>query len=269
MSEPKSPRCLELEAQLGAALHGELTAAERAELDAHLAVCPRCAAEAADLQWLWRGLAALPEESPSPFLAARFDRLLRQEQALRAPVAIAGPAAARSRPSAGALAAAAAALLAVGVLFGTSLGGRRTAEVEVAGLRQEVGRLHELVAVSLLTQASPSERLQGVAYGRELAGRDPRVAEALFAALAEDPNVNVRLAALEALAPATMLPAGRARLVRAVARQDSPLVQITAIDLLLESGGEAAHRDLRQLLDSPDLEPAVASYLRDRLGRRT
>ena len=118
-----------------------------------------------------------------------------------------------------------------------------------------------------MRQSSPSERLQGVAYGRGLAQSDPRVVEALLGALADDANVNVRLAALEALAPATALPRNRTRLVAAVAAQDSPLVQLTAIDLLLESDGAAARRDLEQLLADPDLDPTVASYLRARLGR--
>ena len=86
-------------------------------------------------------------------------------------------------------------------------------------------------------------------------------------ALTRDTNVNVRLAALEALAPATALPHDRARLVAAVAAQDSPLVQLTAIDLLLETDGAAARRDLEQLLADPDLDPTVASHPRDRLGR--
>jgi HEAT repeat protein len=161
-----------------------------------------------------------------------------------------------------------AAALAAGVGIGLiAAGGRGPGEGEIQALRREVGSLHQMVAVSLLAQESASERLRGVAYGRDLAGNEPEVLDALFSALASDPNVNVRLAALEALAPATSLPARRQRLVRAVAAQDSPLVQLTAIDLLIESDGAAARRDLEQLLADPDLDPTVASYLRDRLGR--
>jgi predicted anti-sigma-YlaC factor YlaD len=263
--------CARAELWMTGALGGELAAEERAALDRHLAACSRCAAAAAAYAELWRGLGRLPAVEPSPYLAARFERMLGQEierEAARRPQ----PAAPSERPGRRwALAAAAlAASLALGVALGAALAGGRGADPEVAALRREIGSLQELVAVSLLAQASPSERLQGVAYGRELAAREPRVLEALFAALASDPNVNVRLAALEALAPVTAQPDRgdrRQRLVRAVATQSSPLVQLTAIDLLLEADGEAARRDLEQLADDPELDPAVASYLRDRLGR--
>lgn len=258
--------CRDFEVLLAGALAGELTAAERRTLDGHLAVCPRCAAEAESLGALWQGLGRLEAEPPSPFFAARFGRMLEREIAAESASGARSRFAPLRRPLT-AFAAGLAAALAVGVALGYALAGRGGAAREVAELRGEVAALHETVAISLLGQSSPSERLQGVAYSRPLAASDPRVVEALLAALARDPNVNVRLAALEALAPATAMPRGRARLVAAVAAQDSPLVQLSAIDLLLENDGAAARRDLEQLLADPDLDPTVASYLRDRLGR--
>jgi hypothetical protein len=258
--------CRDYEILLAGALAGEISAAERRGLDEHLAVCPRCAAEAASLGEIWRGLGRLEAEAPSPFLAARFERMLAREIAAEATRESLAAAAPRRSPVL-AWAAGLAAALAMGVALGFFAAGGGGARREVAELRGEVAALHETVAVSMLGQASPSERLQGVAYSRPLAASDPRVREALLAALARDSNVNVRLAALEALAPATALPHGRARLLAAVAAQDSPLVQLSAIDLLLEHDGAAARRDLEQLLADPDLDPTVASYLRDRLGR--
>ena len=90
---------------------------------------------------------------------------------------------------------------------------------------------------------------------------------ALFTRLLEDPNVNVRLAALEALRPTANRADHRGRLVEAVSRQDSPLVALSLIDLLIESGTPAARHDLEQLLANDQLDPVVRGYLRDRLGR--
>lgn len=142
---------------------------------------------------------------------------------------------------------------------------------DVAELKREVGDLHEMVAISLLERGSVSERLQGVAYGREMSAGDDRVVAALVARLIEDPNVNVRLAALEALRPVAKRQETRGELVAAVARQKSPLVALSLIDLLLESNdpatAKAGRHDLEQLLDNPKLDPTVRGYLRDRLGR--
>jgi hypothetical protein len=90
---------------------------------------------------------------------------------------------------------------------------------------------------------------------------------ALFARLIEDPSVNVRLAALEALRPIAAREDRRGQLVAAVSRQESPLVALSLIDLLLASGTDAARQDLEQLLANEQLDPVVRGYLRDRLGR--
>jgi hypothetical protein len=137
----------------------------------------------------------------------------------------------------------------------------------MAALADEVASLRETVTLALLAESSPSERLRGVAYGREVSGADARVAEALLDALLADPNVNVRLAALEALRPLALRPDGRPRLVAAIPDQESPLVQLSLIELLLETDSAAARRDLAQLLDNPNLDPVVRAHLRDRLGR--
>jgi hypothetical protein len=75
------------------------------------------------------------------------------------------------------------------------------------------------------------------------------------------------LSALEALRPLAGREAERGKLVAALARQDSPLVQLSLIEVLLESDGVAARGELRRLLDDPRLDPAVRGYLRGRLGR--
>jgi HEAT repeat protein len=108
--------------------------------------------------------------------------------------------------------------------------------------------------------------LRGVAYGRGVSALDPRVADALIEALRRDPDVNVRLAALEALRPLAARPDDRPKLVAAMDRQSSPLVQLSLIDVLLESDGATARRDLAHLLDDPHLDPAVRGYLRSHLG---
>ena len=149
-----------------------------------------------------------------------------------------------------------------------------------------------MVALSLLEKGSASERLQGVAFSRDSLGslgagrgalpgpddqgdqgqggqrdQSEQVVAALFTRLLEDPNVNVRLAALEALRPTANRADHRGRLVAAVSRQESPLVALSLIDLLIESGTPAARHDLEQLLANDQLDPVVRGYLRDRLGR--
>ena len=265
-------RCEEMAERIPEWLAGELDDERLAELREHFAQCSGCADEAAALERLWRELGDAPP-APSAAMRARFDDLLARAIAAEPGRVLRFARRERARalvPSTALLRfAAAAALVALGVFVGAELSGRRSSR-EAAELRAEMRSLHEMVALALLAEASPSERLKGVAYGRELSTDDPSVAAALLRTMLEDPNVNVRLAALDALRPMATRPDARPRLVAAVATQESPLVQLSLIDLLLESDGalaQSTRHDLAQLLDNPELDPVVRGYLRDRLGR--
>jgi hypothetical protein len=62
--------CQDIQPELSAYLDGELTPPQRAEIEAHLASCPRCQEELAELKTLVAGVAALPKLEPAPqFLA--------------------------------------------------------------------------------------------------------------------------------------------------------------------------------------------------------
>ncbi len=306
----ESTTCETMQERLPARLQGALAPDELAELEAHLAGCADCAAEARSFAELWHGLGEPSEPVPTERMRARLDALIAAEistgsaRELAAPTPFRRRAQERSAPTAGGAGLfdrrwlALAAMLLVGLGLGYLVFGRSGDDVAI--LRREVGDLHTMVALSLLEKGSVSERLQGVAYSREVAvdrdfgiaqargGRggqsgqggstapggqsapgDPRdpVVAALFTRLLEDPNVNVRLAALEALRPLAAREDRRGEFVAAVARQQSPLVALSLIDLLIESDGAAARRDLEQLLDNDQLDPVVRGYLRDRLGR--
>src|SRR5262245_33034353 len=67
---------------LGALVDGELSGAERVELEAHVAGCASCRQELEELQRLAAAFAALPEVRPAPDFEARFwARVARGEDA--------------------------------------------------------------------------------------------------------------------------------------------------------------------------------------------
>jgi hypothetical protein len=259
-----------------------------AELAAHLEACDACAAEAAELRRIWKELERLPEELPGEEMRQRFAATL-------APlVAAAGrrrrgrlldtPRAALERLGSGleawmerwlprrplAQAGFAATALAVGVLIGSGqLGAWRgggAARGEVAELRNEIQSLSQLVTLSLLKQDSASERLRGVSFGRQAGGADERVLEALLDTLARDPDVNVRLAAVDALAQAAGRPLVRDQLLQEVVKQRSPMVQIALVDLLVTHDRAGSRQRLLQLAANPSLDETVRGYLRSRLN---
>jgi hypothetical protein len=144
-----------------------------------------------------------------------------------------------------------AALLLVGFLLGRYLPGPE---------REELRAMRELLTLSLLNQQSASERLAGVSWSRNLQQPDAKVLGALVQALESDPDVNVRLAAVDALSRYSTQSLVKDQLVNALGRQTSPMVQIALIDLLVELGEKRSADTLRRLAN----DEKTNQYVRQR-----
>jgi hypothetical protein len=236
--------------------------------------------EEESLRRLWDALDRIPEEQPGPALRQRFYRMLEErmpdEEAERMAQRPRKPARRSWREIVAAIlpqpvrlgVAWALPALVLGILLGllgTRVpGSERTGEM--TELKQEVRSLSRMVTLSLLQQESASERLKGVSYGRSASPTDERVLSALLAAVTEDPNENVRLAAIDALAGVVERPRVQQTLAESLTRQESPMVQIALVDLLAEAPG--ARPLLSRAADDPEIDPTVRDYLRRRLERR-
>jgi hypothetical protein len=221
------------------------------EFGTHLASCERCRAEAEELKDLWGTLGALPEEDPSLGMRVRFYDALRawrqnEEQRRHGFWWLQHPAF---------QAVCAVAILVIGIGAGYMVRGRDT--TEVSQLRGEVYNMRQLVALSLLQQQSASDRLRGVNFAYRVEQPDPQVLSALLTTVNHDQSVNVRLAAVDALRNFTDNPVGRKGLVQALAKQDSPLVQIAILDQIVEVHEKSAVPAVQFLLSSNDLNPEV------------
>ncbi len=235
----------------------------REALDEHLRDCPACQRDTDNLRTLWRRLGAVPSHpADSAAMRQRFESMLAGYQAGTRPPDRLGwsplrwPWMPAPRP-AWALGAAAAA-------FAAGIGLGRYAppndapqQRDLSALRAEVGELRQMVSLSLLQQQSATERLKGVSWAAGLEPADPTVVEALLDALAHDPNVNVRLASIDALRRFAAREAVRQGAIDALQRQASPLVQMALIDFVVEARVAGANDVLRRLVSTPDTHEAV------------
>ncbi len=256
-------------------LAGSLEEAARADLDAHLEVCAACRDEQRNLGDLWARLARLPEAELGPEADDRFRAMLEayraglagteEESGLRPALAD------RIRglwPGWPAWQfAIVLVLFASGVLLGWGLRPRgheasAVSGAEVAMLRQEVLNLKEQMALALLEQKSVSERLRGVEWTTRLEQPGDEILGALLRALEADPNVNVRLAAVEALGPYARQAGVRRALLSSLSRQPSPLVQVELIHLLVEMDEKESVPVLRSLMERGDTDATVRERAR-------
>jgi predicted anti-sigma-YlaC factor YlaD len=196
-------------------LDNGLDAAGRAQYEAHLRLCADCA----ELLDLWRKLGELPEPAPAHRVLAKVGA---REPVRSIPVRWVG------------WAAAAMLLLGAGWALGRWIPTRPETQ-ELTELRREVRSLQTLVAVSLLTQQSAGERLKGVDFAGRVGQGSRDVVAALAGSLRHDSNVNVRLAACDALRRYAAADAGiRREFLEALVSEDSPLVKIAVIDALAD-----------------------------------
>jgi HEAT repeat protein len=142
----------------------------------------------------------------------------------------------------------------IGVLVGQQL--PSPVDADVAALRQEV----RSVGLALLDHQSAAQRLLGVEWSRRTA-QTPEVVNALLERVQYDPNVSVRLAAVDALRAELDRPDVVDGLAAALARQESPLLQVALTDALLAAGADPAVEAVRAILARDDLDPSVRDYL--------
>lgn len=236
----------------------ELTAEDSALLRRHLESCAECSAEMTALGGLWDRLADLPAPEPSHALDLRWQVTMDTLTSARTAPRLWSVANLWPRNPAWGMAVAAACLV-IGVVAGLNMPRQNP---EIAKLREEVSSTREMVALSLLQQQSATERLRGVDYTGRLGNMEPAVVSALTQAVAHDPSVNVRLAAIDALTKASGRPEVLQSLTQALPSQDSPMVQAALIDYLLEARDRQALSTLRRMASQPDLNPAVLERAR-------
>lgn len=247
-------------------LQGRLSPELAAEVEKHLAGCRMCGEEAA----LWKKLALLPEEHPSPALQSRFNAMLESYQEGRweksSPAAekrkepspmLWGLGNWRQLPVAGVMWACV--FLACGFLIGRYMERRPddTAQTQISQLRDELSATRQMVALSMLQQQSASQRLEGVSWSSRLQRPEPQILNALFHTLRSDPSVDVRLATLDALGRYAGQPEVRRELVGALESKQSPLVQIALIDLLVDLHDRSAIPRFQQFQQDPKVNPTV------------
>lgn len=248
--------CGEAREMMAAYWRRELADADASALRQHLETCADCSAEMTALNGLWERLGDLPAPEPSSALDARWqltmEALTTQH---RRPWSLA-----HFWPRTPAWQAATAfACLVIGLVAGMNLPRQHQ---EIAKLRDEIASTREMVALSLLQQQSATERLRGVDYTGQLERIEPDVVSALTAAVAHDPSVNVRLAAIDALSKASGRPEVLQSLTQSLPTQDSPMVQAAVIDYLVDARDRRAAATFRQLAAQPDINPIVAERAR-------
>lgn len=117
--------------------------------------------------------------------------------------------------------------------------------------------------------ASPAKRLTSIYAIEKQHKVDKVVADALFKVLNNDPNANVRMAALDVLSSKMSDAEIRKRLVYAMVEQDEPMVQLMMIQMFTGTGEKDFIEQLRQIIHDPKTNEEVREEARFSFAQHT
>lgn len=257
-------KCTEVEDKIMYYLEGDLSGEEKNSFLQHVAECTSCSLLLEQHRALAGMIGNLPRETPPESLRQSFEQMLQEEQQRS------------SRPSkrfflpAGlnkALRVAASfLLLAAGYWLGTYRQ-QQQAAVQIGELKEQSRELKTEITLAMLDNRSASKRIQAVSYTEEIGQPDNKVLQAIIARLQYDENVNVRLAAVEALWRFKDKSSVRDALILSLGTEKSPDVQIAVIQVLAETQDRRAIKPMQKLLKEPETPGYVKQQLNYGLTR--
>ncbi|MFY0598223.1 MAG: HEAT repeat domain-containing protein [Cyclobacteriaceae bacterium] len=128
---------------------------------------------------------------------------------------------------------------------------------DVRELANEVQDMKKLLVLSMIEKPRAHDRIKAVSMVDEMPKSDNAITLALISTLNNDQSMNVRLAALEALVAYGSHSFVREELLKSIALQHSPLLQVALADAMIALQEKSAVEPFTQLLDSTLVEESV------------
>jgi hypothetical protein len=154
-------------------------------------------------------------------------------------------------------------LLVLGIVIGSRLLPGQPQKDRLSALVNEIQDMKKSVLLAMLSKPSASDRIKAVQISQEIIGLDEKVTAALLDTLNNDPNVNVRLVAVETLSGFAKNPRVREGLVESIGTQESPAVQLALADLMLALNEKRAVSQFEKLLENKSLDSGIKRRLED------
>ncbi|MCG8318597.1 MAG: HEAT repeat domain-containing protein [Cytophagales bacterium] len=138
------------------------------------------------------------------------------------------------------------------VLIGTLIGMfviKSGQDGQISSLKKELDATKAMVINSLEGQSSPSQRIAGVNASFKLKEADDEIITVLINTMKNDNNINVRLAAIEALYQFSSEERVKDAFVHALARQKEPVIQLTLINILVNLKENRAIDHMQKIIE--------------------
>lgn len=157
----------------------------------------------------------------------------------------------------------AAAAMLTGIFIGYVIPAKTTvANEDLTKLKTEMHSLKESMMLTLLAKDEVTDRLKAVSYTYDLDQSSKKVIDALITTLNEDNNINVRLAAVEALQHYGQEPMVREQLVKSISIQESPLVQVALAECMVTLKEKTSIDELQKIINNKQTPDPIRNKLK-------
>ena len=259
-------KCEEAKELLIDYLEDTLPVALQEQVESALKNCPECQQELKELRQTMDWVTEAEEKQPPISLAFHFQDTLEKakKSEARDNVVTLKP----TRNYQWTIAASIA--LIAGIFLGRQIDSTSSIEngsTELTALQEEMSELRTLFANSLMKQSSASERIRGINISYELASENSSVIETLIETMQNDPNINVRVAAAQALFRFGDQESVRAAFIAALSNQKDPTLQILLIDMLVQLEEQRALGELQNIAEQDSTLDIVKSKAQEGISK--
>jgi hypothetical protein len=236
-------------------IDGTLTEAEQKQVEAELVANPEAKKLYDQLNEVLGGMENASILTPSESLKNSFDHFLQQEV--------------KQQPAGKSVtfipffyrAAAGFAILALVAIAGYWIRRDQQNQERITGIEKRLQEQQEenkrMMMALLDNNFSPSQRMQGVSVAYKMAEPDDEIVRTLVQTMNNDPNTNVRLAALEALGTFSTEQNVRKALIESLTLQKDPVVQIALIQQLVKMKEKSVVKQLDSMTKDSNTMKAV------------
>jgi hypothetical protein len=130
-------------------------------------------------------------------------------------------------------------------------------------LQAELNLLRQEVIRAKLQELSGPQKIQAVYNAQEVVNPGDKLIDALVYTMNSDKNVNVRLAAINALTERINDQTVKDALIKSLTIQDNPLLQISLIQVLAETGDQNATEKIQSIANDKTIDKNVRAHAKD------
>jgi anti-sigma factor RsiW len=248
-------KCEDIKVELPAYIDGKLDKVTSEAVRSHLEICEDCRKLHSEMNSFLGFMNSFPEEKTPEGMKEEFMKLVEEEMPQKQRKIVMVPA----WMKVAAMITVALVTYSTGYYMGNEKGEQKSQQLEVA-----LNQTRQQVLLAGLQEYTGPQKIQAVYDISQSGMSGDALVDALVNTMNSDKNVNVRLAAINALSGMVKNNEKvKKELIRSLSLQENALLQISLIQVLTESGVKEAKDEIESIVGNEKTDANVKAYAKD------